>query len=176
MTRYPAAGAGRQDLGSSGSGRRPSIGAPVRTFDRAALRRHLDDAGLTIPELATRLRMGRPRVSEWVHGHHAPSPAKLVAAARLLGCQPWELTTARPDTAELYDLRVWTGRTLRELAAATGIPFGTLARLEAGHFVGAPARLERLAAELDTDPATVAAALDRSRNRYQRRRDEQRPR
>ncbi|HWI05486.1 MAG TPA: helix-turn-helix transcriptional regulator, partial [Acidimicrobiales bacterium] len=60
--------------------------------------------GLTLDALGELVGRARPNVIKWEAGE-APSPPKLVALARALEVEPWQLTGTRPQVAELGDLR-----------------------------------------------------------------------
>jgi transcriptional regulator with XRE-family HTH domain len=136
----------------------------VRTFDPVALRRHLEERHLTLAALAAMLGVERPNVSRWVHGMHKPSPRYLAGLARALNVAPHQLTTSDPAAAELYDLRVWTGQSIRALASAAGLPWQSYAAIEAGARPPPEGeRLQRLAAALSSKPETVRAAAARTR-------------
>lgn len=135
----------------------------VRSFDPAALVRLRKARGLSHDALGERVGRARPNMIAWEKGPAKPSPAKLVGLARALGVQPWELTTAGPETAELADLRGWAGLTQQELADKAAIMRSTYSLLERG---GLPLRrdvAERIAAAIGCDVEIVERAAARTR-------------
>jgi transcriptional regulator with XRE-family HTH domain len=141
--------------------------ARVPNFDPAALvrarsKRVLSQDALVEALAAAGLRLDRSHLIRWEKGRQAPSPASLVALAGVLGIEPWELTTARPSTAELADLRMWTGRTQAELAEHVGMPRSTYVLLERGGLPLRPDVADALAAALDRRPQEVRRAVNRS--------------
>jgi len=141
--------------------------ARVANFDPAALvrartKRRLSQDALVEALVAEGLRLDRSHVIRWEKGRQAPSPASLVALATVLEVQPWELTTARPSSAELADLRVWTGQTQTEVAERVGMPRSSYVLLERG---GLPLRTEvadALAEALGRRPQEVKRAFARA--------------
>ena len=133
----------------------------MRGFDAAAMARLRKERGLTLDALGALVRRARPNVIKWEAGE-APSPAKLVALARALGVEPWQLTGTRPQAAELADLREWAGLTRRDLAARAGIRRSTYADIERGNAPLSPTTAEALAEALDCDPGLVERAYRRA--------------
>jgi transcriptional regulator with XRE-family HTH domain len=123
---------------------RHGITEGVRGFDPAAMARLRKARGLTLDALGERVGRARPNVIKWEAGE-APSPPKLVALARALDVDPWQMTLRKPQAAELADLRDWAGLTRRALAARAGIRRSTYAEV------------------LDCDVSTVERAYRRGR-------------
>lgn len=135
----------------------------VKSFDPSALVRLRKERGLSHDALGERVGRARPNVILWEKGPAKPSPAKLVVLARALDVQPWELTTAGPETAELADLRGWAGLTQQELADKAAVMRSTYSLLERG---GLPLRrdvAERIAAAIRCDVEVVERAAARTR-------------
>jgi transcriptional regulator with XRE-family HTH domain len=122
--------------------------------------------GLTFDRLAEQLGRRRPNVIVYEKGAVAPTPSVLVQLAAALGVQPCELTTARPATAELADLRAWAGLTMVEAAAAAGMPRSTWEKTERGQRPLGRERAEIMGRALDVEPDVVEAAYERARRRY----------
>jgi transcriptional regulator with XRE-family HTH domain len=138
----------------------------VRHFDPAALRSLRHRRGLTLDELGRRIGRARPNLIVWEKGRSVPSPPKLVALAEALEVEPWQLTTARPRSAELVDLRAWAGLSQQELADRAAVPRATYALVERGE---SPLGHE-LAARLATVLGWRVADVDRAQRRTARRR------
>ena len=85
--------------------------------------------------------------------------------ARALGVDPWRLTSSRPASAELADLRDWAGMTRRDLAAAAGLTRETYSRLERGEIALEDEVAEALAAALGRDVAEIRRAHRRATRR-----------
>ncbi|MFP5319482.1 MAG: helix-turn-helix domain-containing protein [Acidimicrobiia bacterium] len=117
--------------------------------------------GLTLDALGERVGRARPNVIKWEAGE-APSPPKLLALARALEVDPWQLTATKPQAAELADLRDWAGLTRRELAAQAGIRRSTYADIERGTAPLRPEVAEALARVLDCDVSRVERAYRRT--------------
>jgi len=120
--------------------------------------------GLTLDALGELVGRARPNVIKWEAGE-APSPPKLVALARALEVEPWQLTGTRPQVAELGDLRDWAGLTRRELAARAGIRRSTYADIERGEAPLTPATAEAVARSLGCDLSRVERAYRRAARR-----------
>lgn len=134
----------------------------MRGFDPEALVRLRRALGLSHDALGERIDRPRPNIIKWEQGETTPSPEKLVVLARALGVDPWRLTTTRPASAELADLRDWAGMTRRDLAAATGLTREMYSRLERGQFPLTDELAEALAAALGRDVAEIRRAHRRA--------------
>jgi transcriptional regulator with XRE-family HTH domain len=135
----------------------------VKSFDPAALVRIRKARRLSHDALGERVGRARPNMIAWEKGPAKPSPSKLVALARALEVEPWELTTVGPGTAELADLRGWAGLTQQELADKAGMTRSTYSLLERG---GVPLRsdvAERIAAAVGRKVVEVERAAARTR-------------
>lgn len=142
--------------------RRLGITEGVRGFDPVAMARLRKARGLTLDALGERVGRARPNVIKWEAGE-APSPPKLVALARALDVDPWQLTVRKPPGAELADLRDWAGLTRRELAARAGIRRSTYAEIERGAAPLSPEAAAAVARALDCDVSRVERAYKRAR-------------
>ena len=134
----------------------------MRGFDPGALVRLRRALGLSHDALGERIDRPRPNIIKWEQGETTPSPEKLVVLARALGVDPWRLTTTRPASAELADLRDWAGLTRRDLAAATGLTREMYSRLERGQLPLTDELAEALATALGRDAAEIRRAHRRA--------------
>lgn len=142
----------------------PEITEGIHGFDPAAMARLRKARGLTLDTLGERVGRARPNVIKWEAGE-APSPPKLVALARALEVDPWQLTVTKPQVAELSDLRDWAGLTRRELAARAGIRRSTYANIERGLAPLGPEASAALARVLECDVSRVERAYRRAARR-----------
>ncbi len=128
-------------------------------------------AGLRQGDLAAQLGTRDRRVGEWERGEQQPRPQYLLAIAAALNVAPLELLDVDPQDPPLLALRLAAGLTLRELAAASGIPFSSYQRLELGISRGEPsaAAAAALASALGVAAPRVQRATARSRDQHLRR-------
>ncbi|MGI9079222.1 MAG: helix-turn-helix domain-containing protein [Acidimicrobiales bacterium] len=103
----------------------------MSSFDPAALRGLRPTQGMTLDTLGARAGVARPNLIAYELGGH-PSVEILVALARALRVDPWELTTVDPAAPTLADLRLHAGITKTELASRLGIPRTTWHLVETG--------------------------------------------
>lgn len=134
----------------------------MRGFDPEALVRLRRARGLSHDALGERIDRPRPNIIKWEQGETTPSPEKLVVLASALGVDPWRLTTTRPASAELADLRDWAGLTRRDLAAAAGLTREMYSRLERGQIPLNDELAEALAAALGRDVPEIRRAYRRA--------------
>lgn len=90
------------------------------SFDPEALKRLRQARGLTHDMLGGRAGVARPNLIAYELGGR-PGVDMLMALARALRVDPWDLTTVDPAAPTLTDLRVRAGLTKAELAARLGM-------------------------------------------------------
>lgn len=122
-------------------------------------------AGLRQSDLAEQLGTLDRRVGEWERGEQQPRPRYLQAIAAALNVDPLELLDVDPRDPPLLALRLAAGLTLRELAAASGIPYSSYQRLELGISRSEPsaATATALASALGVPAHRLQRAIARSR-------------
>lgn len=143
-----------------GEGR--AITEGVKGFDRQALVRLRRARGLSHDALGERIDRPRPNIIKWEQGETTPSPEKLVVLARALGVEPWHLTSTRPASAELADLRDWAGMTRRDLAATAGLTREAYSLLERGRAPLSDEVATALAGALGREVAEIRRAYRRT--------------
>lgn len=127
-------------------------------------------AGWTQRELAVELGASdRRRVGQWERGLEQPQPRYLPLLAAALNVEPLELLTVERHDPPLLALRLATGLTLTEVAAASGIAYSSYRRFEHGLIVAVPttATAKALARTfgVTTDEILRAAARSRTEHR-----------
>ncbi len=108
-------------------------GAPG--FDRGRLRARREAANLTRRQLAEAAGVHLIAIRQWETGHRVPTVETVAVLARALGVSPLTLTDrAEVDTARLTlrDLRISTGLTQEQAAAAAGMRRTTFSKIERG--------------------------------------------
>ncbi|MBW3615611.1 MAG: helix-turn-helix domain-containing protein [Actinobacteria bacterium] len=142
------------------------MGLGVRNFNPPAMAQLRARAGLGMKELADCLGQLPPNVVAWEKGRVAPTPRHLVHIAAVLEVEPWRLTTATPETAELADLRAWAGLTTAEAAASAGVSRRTWSNVERGLWPLGPERARDFAEVLGVSSEAVQAAYQRVAGRH----------
>lgn len=137
------------------------MGLGIPNFNPSAMAELRARDDLSVRELADRLGQLPPNVVAWEKGRVAPTPRHLVNIATALGVEPWELTTAAPETAELADLRAWAGLTTADAAALAGVSRRTWSNVERGLWPLGPGRALEFAEALGVSSDAVEVAYRR---------------
>ena len=141
------------------------MGLGIRNFNPSAMAELRIRGSLGVGELADLLGQLPPNVVAWEKGRVAPTPRHLVNIAAALEVEPWRLTTATPETAELADLRAWAGLTTADAATLAGVSRRTWSKVERGLWPLGPGRARDFAEVLGVSSDAVEAAYRRAAGR-----------
>lgn len=146
--------------------RRPSVSRRVmRGFHPDTFRELRECAGFTRGDLARLADLSTAAVGAWESGRRRPQVDTLARAMKVLGRTMADVVVIPPDGRYLGDLRVLSGKTQPQLAAAAGISTAQLGALERGEVALTEPAAEKIAAALDITPRDVRTAWRRARNR-----------
>lgn len=134
---------------------------PVRGFNRDALSRLRQNAGLTHAELGLRADVAPSVLHRWESGAASPMPEVLHRVASALGVSTADFVDTPRDERTLADLRSLAGFTQRSFAKHLNIALKTLARIENGLIDLDPERAQVLADTLKVSVPELVAAYKR---------------
>lgn len=134
-----------------------------RGFRGSRLREFRERAGLTQDRLAIALSVYPTMVGKWEREEVAPRTDNVARLSQVLDVRPQEFTDVPPEDGSLVDLRVWSGRSRRQAAAAAGIPESRLLGIEHLTHRPTPAIAGALAGLYGVDRDLILAAWERDR-------------